>query len=79
MIDPIDLAREPEPPPPPPAAPRPQPDSGGLVTAGYVFAFLLPVVGLVIGVMLLSRSDPSGPKVTTIATVMLLIAYVLLT
>jgi hypothetical protein len=41
------------------APPKPKP-SEGMVIAGYLTAFLLPIVGVVIGVMLLSRDSRHG-------------------
>lgn len=37
--------------------------SEGMVAAGYLLAFFLPIVGVVIGVILTSRKSPHGPWV----------------
>jgi hypothetical protein len=42
------------------AAPAPKPVSDGLVAAGYIFAFLIPVVGVVIGVIVMGRKNSHG-------------------
>ena len=49
-------------------APYAQPPSkaksgDGLVAAGYVFSLLIPIVGLIIGGVLLGRKDKHGPWV----------------
>jgi hypothetical protein len=42
------------------AAPAPKPVSDGLVAAGYIFSFLIPVVGVVIGVIVMGRKNSNG-------------------
>jgi Protein of unknown function (DUF2510) len=43
--------------PPPPATAR---RSDGLVTTGYILAVLLPIVGFIIGIVLLTRRNDQG-------------------
>jgi hypothetical protein len=39
--------------------------------AGYVFAVLLPLIGLIIGVVLNNRQDPRGIRIVWLACVMI--------
>lgn len=43
----------------------------GLVAAGYIFAVLIPIVGLVIGAILLGRKDRHGPWIFGLALVIM--------
>ena len=42
------------------AAPPKKEASEGMVAAGYILAFLFPIVGVVIGVMLMGRDNRHG-------------------
>jgi hypothetical protein len=42
------------------AAPAPKPVSEGLVAAGYILSFLIPIAGIVIGAMLIQRKNTHG-------------------
>jgi hypothetical protein len=42
------------------AAPAPKKASDGLIAAGYIFSFLIPVVGVVIGVIVMGRKNNNG-------------------
>jgi hypothetical protein len=42
------------------AAPAKPKASEGMVAAGYILSFLFPIVGVVIGVMLISRDNRHG-------------------
>jgi Protein of unknown function (DUF2510) len=50
---------------PAPAGERPSSDA--LVAAGYIFALLIPIIGLVIGSILLGRKDRHGPWILGLA------------
>ena len=42
------------------AAPAKKPVSEGMVAAGYILAFLFPIVGVVIGVIVMNRGNGHG-------------------
>ena len=48
---------------------EPQVDANrNLAVAGYVFAVLLPLIGLIIGLVLNRRDDPRGRRIMWLAT-----------
>jgi hypothetical protein len=42
------------------AAPAPKKAGDGLIAAGYIFSFLIPVVGVVIGLIVMGRKNSNG-------------------
>ena len=57
------------------APPKPK-ASEGMVAAGYITAFLFPIVGVVIGVMLIGRQNHHGRWIIALS-VLFLVAFVL--
>jgi hypothetical protein len=53
------------------AAPKPK-ASEGMVAAGYILAFLFPVAGVVIGVMLIGRGNRNGRWVLALSALVFL-------
>jgi hypothetical protein len=48
-----------------------------LITLGYVFAILLPVVGVIIGVLVLNNGPRNhGIAITVLSVVVLVVSYV---
>jgi hypothetical protein len=63
------------------AAPHPTgryPENNGLVTAGYICAILIPFIGAIIGIVLMSRRDSRGGGVLILSAVVFVIALVVL-
>jgi len=56
-----------------------EPDRSGLIVAGYVTAVLLPVVGFVIGLVLLAKRPEHGVRVLILTVLALVVWYNLIT
>ena len=56
------------------ATPKPPPGEG-MVAAGYIFAFLFPIVGVVIGAMLIRRRSRHGRWVLALSLLLMLGFY----
>jgi Protein of unknown function (DUF2510) len=54
------------------AAPPKKPASEGMVAAGYITAFLFPLIGVVIGVMLMGRDNRHGRWILAISALLML-------
>jgi len=48
-----------------------------LALAGYVFAVLLPLIGMIIGVILNRRDDPRGLRILWLATAVIALGVLL--
>lgn len=72
------------PPPPPPPPPAPVATHGrssrndGIATTGYIFAFLAPIVGIIIAIVLYSRNDNRGTPILLLSLLIGFVATVLL-
>jgi hypothetical protein len=51
------------------------PENDGLATIGWITAILMPIVGLVVGIMLSSRNDRRGTPIA-ITAVVIMVAWV---
>ena len=51
-------------------------DGNGLVVAGWVCAILLPLIGLIIGLVIASRNDERGKWVIGVSVLMMVIGYI---
>jgi hypothetical protein len=58
-------------------APPKKPVSEGMVAAGYITAVLIPIVGVVIGVILVGRDNRHGKWVLAIAVLLMLTFFVI--
>lgn len=59
------------------AAPAPERKNDGLVAAGYIFSLLIPIVGVVLGAILLGRKDRNGPWILGLS-IFFIAAFVLI-
>ena len=59
------------------AAPAPARKNDGLVAAGYIFSLLIPIVGVVLGAILLGRKDRNGPWILGLS-IFFIAAFVLI-
>ena len=59
------------------ATPQPKRPSEGLVAAGYICSFLLPIAGLVIGAILLQRENDHGKWVLGLS-ILFMAAFILI-
>lgn len=52
------------------------PENDGLAAFGWVMALLLPFVGAIVGVVLMSRQDRRGGSILIFAAVMMVVGFV---
>ncbi len=58
------------------AAPPKKPVSEGMVAAGYILSFLFPVVGVVIGVIVMNRGNRHGRWILGLSLLFIAIFFV---